>query len=438
MMMNGHPPLPQEQVTVANWLEAPYNRWSFWHVRELFPTQLVSRGSLPVRPLPASPVDHLGSVPLTRVDGSSATVNDVMADTFTDAVLVVQNGNLVSEWYAAEGAATRQHLMMSVSKSIVGCVAAVLVEQGLLDPSHEITAYVPELAASGFAGATVRHLLDMRSGVAFREEYTNPEAEVRILDEWTGWRPSHPDEEVRGLYNFLTTLTADQEHGGSFSYRSAETDVLGWVCERASHHRMADLVSNLLWEPMGAEFDAAFICDGIGTAVHDGGFAATARDIARFGQLLLDEGTVPLDEGGYRSVVSPSWIHQGWAVDADAREAFANSRAEQAFPGGWYRNQFWFRPGKHGDVLLALGIYGQMLHVNRHTGTICVKFSSWPDAQNPAYLNDTVRAFDAIGGALVADAAPGERQGVAGVVSGLRRQGVTSATPASSGHSGAI
>jgi hypothetical protein len=67
-----------------------------------------------------------------------------------------------------------------------------------------------------------------------------------------------------------------------------------------------------------------------------------------------------------------------------------------------------------------------------------VKFSSWPDAQNPAYLNDTVRAFDAIGGALVADAAPGERQGVAGVVSGLRRQGVTSATPASSGHSGAI
>jgi hypothetical protein len=96
------------------------------------------------------------------------------------------------------------------------------------------------------------------------------------------------------------------------------------------------------------------------------------------------------------------------------------------FPGGWYRNQFWFRPGEHGDVLLCLGIHGQMVHVSRHTHTVCVKFSSWPQAQNPAYLQDTVRAFDAIAGVLGGRKSSGKRRHLPGVVSGLNRHGDTS------------
>ena len=74
-------------------------------------------------------------------------------------------------------------------------------------------------------------------------------------------------------------------------------------------------------------------------------------------------------------------------------------------PGGWYRNQFWFRPGEYGDVLLCLGIHGQMVHVSRRTRTVCVKFSTWPDAQNPRFMQDTLRAFDAIGGELTGPSA---------------------------------
>jgi CubicO group peptidase (beta-lactamase class C family) len=109
---------------------------------------------------------------------------------------------------------------------------------------------------------------------------------------------------------------------------------------------------------------------------------------------------------------------------------FAASPAEWAFPGGWYRHQFWFRPGAYGDVLLGLGIYGQMLHVSRRTGTVCVKFSTWPDAQNPAYLEDTLRAFDAVGGFLAGrdPRGPGGRR-LAGVVSGLSRRGDTVPPP---------
>jgi CubicO group peptidase (beta-lactamase class C family) len=116
-------------------------------------------------------------------------------------------------------------------------------------------------------------------------------------------------------------------------------------------------------------------------------------------------------------------------VNADVRSAFAESPAEAAFPGGWYRNQFWFRPGAYGDVLLCLGIHGQMVHVSRRTNTVCAKFSSWPQAQNPAYLEDTLRAFDAIGGVLAGRDPIRGRRRLAGVVSGLSRQGDTVPPP---------
>ena len=111
---------------------------------------------------------------------------------------------------------------------------AILADRGLLDVERAVTDYVPELAESGYAGATVRHLLDMRSGVRFREEYSDPHADIRRLDKWIVSGARRPSEGPRGLYPFLTTLRAEAPHGTRFLYRSSETDVLGWVCERAA------------------------------------------------------------------------------------------------------------------------------------------------------------------------------------------------------------
>ena len=444
MPMERGPEVAGIPVTARNWQDPPVNRWAFWHVADVVPTYRVSRGHGPARDLPAASLTGRRSIdPLliavTRADGSAGTVADVLADTYTDAYVMLQDGELVAEWYGALGAPDRTHALMSVSKSVLGCVAAVLIDRGQLDADDEITSYVPELAVSGYAGATVRHVLDMRSGVAFTEEYANPKADIRRLDEWIGWRPDEPggpgepggpdepggpgEPERRGLYGFLATLRAHAPHGARFLYRSAESDVLGWVCERAAGQPMARLVSELIWAPMGAEHDAILLHDGLGVAVHDGGLCATARDVARFGQLLLDGGVVPDEAGSVRRVVPPAWLRQGWAVDSDLRTAFAASPAEPAFPGGWYRNQFWFRPGEAGDVLLCLGIHGQMVHVSRRTRTICVKFSSWPQAQNPVYLEDTLRAFDAVGGVFARSDQVGGVPGVPGLVSGLSRHG---------------
>ena len=408
-------PAPEVQgvpVTARNWQDPPVNRWAFWHVGDLLPTYRVPRGDGAPRPLPAAAArPNLLSVPVTRMDrtpgaSSASTVGDVLADTYTDAYLVLQDGALVTEWYGPLGAPDRPHALMSVTKSVVGCVAAVLIDRGLLDPDAEITSYVPELDGSGYAGALVRHVYDMRSGVRFLEEYANPDSDIRRLDEWVGWYPGQG--EPRGLHRFLATLQTEAPHGERFLYRSAESDVLGWVCERAAGRPMAELISELIWAPMGAENDALLLHDG---------------------QMLLDGGLVPDGAGGTRRVVPPQWLRRAWAVDADARGVFAASPAEWAFPGGWYRHQFWFRPGAYGDVLLGLGIYGQMLYVSRRTGTVCVKFSTWPDAQNPAYLEDTLRAFDAVGGFLAGRDPRGPGRRLAGVVSGLSRRGDTVPPP---------
>lgn len=144
--------------------------------------------------------------------------------------------------------------------------------------------------------------------------------------------------------------------------------------------------------------------------------------------LLLVDGAAIFGSGGRTEVLPPAWLRQAWGVDADIRRAFLDSPAEMVFPGGWYRNQFWFRPGEFGDVLLCMGIHGQLVHVCRRTRTVCVKLSSWPTAQNPAYLGDTLRACDAVGGTLSGCMSRAEDHGLPGVVSGLSRQGSKSRT----------
>jgi len=206
--------------------------------------------------------------------------------------------------------------------------------------------------------------------------------------------------------SYLTTIGQSEAPGGEFVYRSCDTDMLGWICERAAGVRMADLISTLIWQPMGAEFDAEITCDPVGSAIHDGGVCTTLRDLGKFGQLLLDNGTA-----GELRVVPDGWIADAFAPDPGVREAFAQTDNEPVLPGGWYRNQFWFYRRESGPVLLCLGIHGQMVYVDRPTRTVVVKMSSWPDAQNATFLAATLRACEAIAAALPSEPEPAQAAG---------------------------
>jgi len=389
--MTGFPPPEEALVTLSTWQEPASIHWSFQHMREIIPSQPIPGPDGPPTPLePGDDID-LSRIQLKRLSGDQSTAAHVIDETWTDALLVLHDGRVLIERYYGGCTPATPHLLMSMSKSIVGCVAGILVDRGDLDPAAQVQKYVPEVASSGYGDATVRDLLDMRTGVLFRETYEDPEAEIRVMERSMGWRPWHEGDPL-GAYAYLATLKREEPHGGTFTYRSADTDMLGWVCERAADTRMADLVSTLLWQPMGAEAPAEITCDAVGSAIHDGGISAVARDVARFGRLLLDDG-----RAGDRQVVPASWLDDAWNRPDDVREAFAKSDNEPVLPGGWYRNQFWFVHTEHSDALVCLGIHGQMIYVNRRTGLVGVKLSSWPAAQDTPSLVDTLRTFRAIG-----------------------------------------
>lgn len=386
-------------ATLDNWQTASQLRWSFQHIEDLFPTALIDRGTGPVAHLPplavpateSAPSDQLFALPVAQPDGSVTTVGAIMAATDTDGWIATRDGKVLAESYPLGMPAGTRHLLMSVSKSLVGTVAGALVDRGALDAEREVTAYVPALADSGYAGATVRHLLDMRSGIRFGEDYLDPDAEVRVLEQAIGWAPRTHPFVPHTMYDFLLTLQAKGPHGGPFEYRSGETDVLGWVCEAAGGVRMPQLMSELLWSRIGAEEDASIAVDSAGAGMFDGGICASLRDLVRFGSLLGREGTSLTGE----QVVSPHWIADTVTGGPDSRDAFAGSPSDTLMPGGMYRNQVWF-PYPGSNVLLCLGIHGQMIYVNRSARVVAAKLSSWPEPQHAWKLFSTLRAFDAI------------------------------------------
>jgi CubicO group peptidase (beta-lactamase class C family) len=377
-------------ISLDNWLSAPYAHWSFQHVEDFVLTATISRGTGPSAGLPAADAP-IAEIQRTSTDGVTTTVGAVMATTATDGWAVAYRGSMVAEEYLDGMTAQTRHLLFSVSKSLVAAVLGALHGAGAIELDLPVTAFVPDLANCGYAGATVRHLLDMRSGIDFSDDYLHPTAQIHLLDQAMGWAPrSNPDVPLT-LRDFLLTLRQKSAHGGPFEYRSCETDVLGWICEVAAGQRMPELMSELLWSRIGAQCDATIGVDTDGTGFFDGGISACLTDMIRFGSLFLQDGVSLTGQ----QVVPAAWIADTLDGGPDSRQAFAASAGTNHMPGGMYRNQVWF-PYPGNNVVLCQGMCGQMIYVNRAAEVVAAKLSTQPDAGDPQMLLDTLRAFDAV------------------------------------------
>jgi len=377
-------------ISLDTWLSAPHAHWSLQHVEDFVPTALISRGTGPAVALPAAKAP-IAEIPLTGVDGAPTTVGAVIAGTATDGWAVAHGGAIVAEEYLDGFGARTRHLLFSVSKSLVAAVVGALHGAGAIELDAPVTKYVPALSNCGYAGATVRHLLDMRSGIAFSDNYLHPTAEIHVLDQAMGWAPRSRPDVPATLRDFLLTLRRKSAHGGAFEYRSCETDVLGWICEVAGAQRMPELMSEVLWSRIGAQCDATIGVDSDGTGFFDGGISACLTDMIRFGSLFLRDG-VSLTG---RQVVPASWIADTLDGGPDSRQAFATGPDDNQMPGGMYRNQVWF-PYPGSNVVLCQGMCGQIIYVNRAADVIAAKVSTQPDSADPQMLFDTLRAFDAV------------------------------------------
>lgn len=389
--MSSDPSLAPTGLNLENWQTDGYLQWAFQHLADFLPTAAISRGTGPIHEFPSAPAS-LTDIVVDEPDRSQRrTVGEILAATDTDGWIVTAHGAVVAEQYFGAMTADTVHLLMSVSKTLIAGVVGALE----LDVDTLVSTYVPELAQSGYAGATVRNLLDMRSGIAFSEEYLNPLAEVRLLEQAIGWAPRTVPELPSTMYDYLVTLRQESAHGGPFHYRSCETDVLGWVCEAAAGQRMPELMSRLVWSNLGARTDAVIGIDPVGTGMFDGGINACLGDLVRFGSLLLREG---VSLTGVQ-VLPPAWVADTLAGGPDSRAAFAASPDDFRMPGGMYRNQVWL-PYPGDNVLLCIGIHGQMIYLNRAAGVVAAKLSSWPLPSDPSKLHPTIAAFDAVAAVL--------------------------------------
>ena len=379
------------QVPRSEWDRPPWNRWSFQHIRDILPTVEISRGDGPVRELPRRP-STLDDLPVTGIGGEATSLAAFLDQTCTDGLLVLKDGAIAFEGYFNGMDEKTLHLSQSVAKSFTGVLAGILARRRVIAVNAPITDYIPELQATAYRDATLRNLLDMTSGVRFTEDYTDPLSGMGRADVASGWKPvpAGADPSMhwpRSMFELILSLRdLDREHDSSFSYRSIETDVLAFVLERASGKRLAQLMSEELWQKLGMEQDANMTIDSAGFALADGGLSACLRDYGRFGQMLLDDGA---------GVVPAGWIE---ATRSGNHELFG-APYTAVLPDGAYRNQFWIEDSKRRN-LMARGVFGQLIHIDFKRRMVVVKLSSWPEFVNPAWTVATLDTVRRIGRAL--------------------------------------
>ena len=397
--MVGSPPPPDRIIRIddGSYWRFPALRWTVSNFRQLMPTVGVPRGLGPVAPLPVALRDDIDRVRFTPLGSDrSMTWRESLDANYTDGIVVLHRGRIVYERYFGVLKREGQHGAMSVTKTFVGTLAALLAAEGRLDSARRVDHYVPELAASAFGSATVGQVMDMTTGIRFSEDYADPNAEV-----WAHAAAGNPLPKARDYtgprtyFEFLQTVKSEGAHGEAFHYRTANTDVLGWVLARVTGKSVAQLLSERIWIPMGAEQDAYMAVDSIGTPFAGGGLSAGLRDLARFGEMIRNNGSF-----NGRQVVPAAAV-----VDirrGGGRAEFA--KAGYALLPGWsYRNMWWVTHNEHG-AFAARGVHGQAIYVDPKAEMVIARFASHPVAGNAALDPTSLPAFHALARHLIAAA----------------------------------
>jgi len=386
-LMDDFPPAPDRLVTLSNWRKAPFSAWGFRNVRRLIPTANIAASGHPLA-LEMS-LEEIGHIGFNGHDGNPTSVRHALRATHTDAFIVLRRGRIATEWYGDGMSATTPHIIFSVSKSICGALGGILADRGLLDPDDRVIDYIPELASSVYAGCTIRHLLDMAVGIAFSEDYEDPRGDVVRYRHAAGWDPLPAGEAPIDLRSFLALQKPDgAKHGELFHYVSTNTDVLGWVYERACDQPYAEILSEYLWVPLGAERDAYITVDARDAMRAAGGVCVTPRDLARFGEMIRRRGVA---DG--RQVVPGGWID-----DINERgdpEAWARSEFADMFPQASYRSN-WYRIDRPKGVLCALGIHGQWIYIHPEAELVIIRMASEATPLDLDRVRGWRRGFDAI------------------------------------------
>ena len=370
--------LPPSAATIAmRWqlLNPDVNSFTFRNAHQVFAWRQVAAPET-ARELPQG---GAMAMPQATLAGAPASFDAWADGTFTNAMLVLKDGQVVFENYRNRMTADTPHIGFSMTKTITAMLVGQALERGEIDSLDDLASkYVPALEGGAYGRASIRDILMMRSGADIDERYDfgeNPSLAGEI----------HRDAIVlnqRRFADFAVGLGQRTEPGSTFNYATLDTAVLGWVLEEATGQKLEDLMQSRIWQPVGAAHDGYFLADGpvgTGRALNGMGFNATLRDWALLGQLMLDDGMV-----GETRV-----LPEGWVAQMTAMEPTGNP-AGQGFPG--YGFQTWQVDDQPG-AYAAVGLAGQFIYVHPSTRTVIVKLSYYPPVPPATTDADVVGYF---------------------------------------------
>ncbi|QOZ23802.1 serine hydrolase [Bradyrhizobium sp. CCBAU 51753] len=366
--MQGAPPPADKSITFESdaFLQFPKIRWSLSHMRELAATLNVWRG--PGEPSHLERHDRTVEIDaLTFIDMMERPrrFDEALIDTYTDGILVLHRGRIVYERYFGALASHLPHACNSVTKSYAGTLTATLVAEGVLDDSKTIPHYLPELRGTAWDDATLRQVMDMQTGLLYTELYAEPTSDVWDYARAAGWRPRN-ERSSKTSADYLRSIKKAGIHGETFSYKSVNTEVMAWVAARVTGRSFVQLLSELLWAPLGCEQDGYVIVDSVGMPMAGAGLSATLRDLARFGELMRREG-----QWNGKQLIPACVVHD---LQKDAPLKFPLMGLNYS-----YRSQWWVTHNEL-DAIEARGIHGQRLYIAPKAEMVIARFASHPMA----------------------------------------------------------
>jgi CubicO group peptidase (beta-lactamase class C family) len=371
---------------LSNWREAPFNKWSFHNVDQLISCESIASSRSSTN-FTANAI-NMNSLRLTDSDDSSCGLNAWLTNSNTDACILLHDGKIAHEWYATDYDNKKPHIIFSVSKSLTAILSGILNDKGLLDFTKPVTDYIPELVRSGYSDCLVSHILDMTVALRFEESYLDTTGQFAKYRQSTGWNPVGSGATMY-LKEFLCQLQrGDGEHGAVFNYMSPNSDVLGWLVERATNLSLADALSKFLFQPIEATGSSYITVDAEGTPRAAGGICSTAQDLVKIGELMRNRG-----RSGTKQVVSESWVND--TLNNGSFEAWNKGSFSQMIAGGRYHNK-WYQCRNPSRAFCAIGIHGQWIYVDPEHKTTIVKLSCQPEPFNESIELTMLQGFDRI------------------------------------------
>ena len=316
----------------------------------------------------ATALRHMGNSPKVSYTykGSTYTLAQYLDRQRATGLLVLKNGKIVAEHYRYGRTPDARFLSFSMAKSVTSLLVGIALEQGHIKSIDDTAeTYDKSLAGSPYGATTVRQLLRMSSGLVFSERYDGNDDVARLSRASAGAAGAGRPIDV------LRSVTERHAPAGSkFVYASAETAVLGRILSGATQKNLAELTTDWLWKPMGAESDAFWRISVDGQEQTQGGFSASLRDWGRLGLLLAHDG-----KAGHQQVLPREYLLDA-TEQARQPDAFRPRIATSYFGYGY---QFWLLPMKARTFAMQ-GIHGQTLYVQPATGVVMVLTSVWEQA----------------------------------------------------------